>query len=137
MTEKMPVITEEQRQRLIYDCKAEIAYLEEQQPLVPIRSRLIRQKIVMASLTAEPIGYHREEAREAFRVLPFDDGVYKIAVYAAPAVPVLNPVITPSFDDYQPHIAKELRAAFNQAVRAAGYPIAGEDNAAAPGGNHA
>lgn len=34
-----------------------------------------------------------------------------------------QPVKCPSFDDYKPHVAEELRAAFIAAIRATGYEV--------------
>lgn len=47
------------------------------------------------------------------------DILKKIALAALTA----QPVKCPSFDDYKPHVAEELRAAFIAAIRAAGYEV--------------
>lgn len=52
-------------------------------------------------------------------VLRSDLKLHEIALTALTA----QPVKCPSFDDYKPHVAEELRAAFIAAIRAAGYEV--------------
>lgn len=133
-------LTEQERDALIADCKADISCartlmlaainIRDRETTAKYESQLRRHEIALASLTAEPVGtlintFLANDPRAIAQAK--EKGMVTRDVYTAPSVPVMKPVTCPAFDDYQPHIARELREAFKAALREAGIQIEGEE----------
>lgn len=141
----MPHIkSQAQREALIADCKADIEVLQERMkefsdsPLAQreLSSQLLRQQISLAALEEVIRGFVDESGlNEGLGIvtqsaLLSDD----IAIYTAPPVPVLKPVVLP---DLRQNVSGEryvwsdgvsnYRDDVIKAIRDAGYPIAGEN----------
>ena len=123
----MPVITEQKRQELIEYCNDVIA-AHVQYGGNSDEEEVYR--IALASLEAKPFDH-------------FGDATYKIALYAAPPVPVMKPVVLPDMEEDELAFNAGVNALIDcledcgdaeqglrlalRAIRAAGYPVEGEE----------
>lgn len=97
-----------------------------------ITKEIASTEIALASLTTKAAGVvngweQMQGEPLMYKVLPYVALRYGDLIFTAPPVPVMKAVKCPTFDDYQPHIARELREAFKAAVREAGIQIEGEE----------
>ncbi len=135
-----PAMTEEQRQELVADCQAEIVEIEKALTAWGegwtsyLQSKLTRQKIALAALTAEPVAYTDAEELETLRKASFADmftphEAYKadplwMPLFPAPPAPVLKPIELPcadhETDDGYEFYRKETVI---EAIRVAGYEV--------------
>ena len=145
----MPHIeSQAQREALIADCKAEIEYLEGAKRSYPddkvLISSLLRQQITLAALDGAPDYfinrvdrddmYGSEAELRAYKTAldankaKDDFGGYSFAVFSAPTVPVIKPVVLPNSwpegGDMDSIVMSEDEVI--KAIREAGYPISGE-----------
>ena len=108
MKHEMPVMTEEKRQALIADCKAEIAEAQKalkawgDQWIPHLQSKIERQQIALACLEAEP-EYNAAKGFELHFGISAtlcdelqEDGYACWVSYSAPPVPVMQAVELPS-----------------------------------------
>lgn len=127
MKHEMPVITEEQRQALIADCKAGIAHIEKMLPcwakttytLPYLQKQLQLKKIALASLEAGPADtiIDADETPASLGVTKLSEQVscsWEIGTkfYTAPPVPVMQAVdIGESMVMSRGFVIKAIRAA--------------------------
>ncbi|MEB5837070.1 hypothetical protein MXF26_12490 [Pantoea dispersa] len=108
-----PAMTEEQRQKMISDCQAEIVEIEKALTtwgegwISYLQSKLTRQKIALAALTAEPDHYvFHHPAGKLLNHLASDECKgqdHVVAGYTAPPAPVL---CSPAYHDEAKRLAE-------------------------------
>lgn len=118
-----PAMTEERRQELVADCKISISNLKEalrcaeingwEQTAAESMSRLLRQEIALAALTAEPDHYvFHHPAGKLLNHLASDEckgQEHVVAGYTAPPAPVLRLPGEVSCEGLDPQEADEAR----------------------------
>lgn len=142
-----PAMTEEQRHKMISDCQAEIVEIEKALTtwgegwISYLQSKLTRQKIALAALTAKSIAWI-ETGTDGFQrgsrlinyftsdIQGFDNGTL---IYTAPPAPVLKPIVLPGKGGVEATSDKSIRdwsngwAAYREeaikAIRDAGYEV--------------
>lgn len=136
----MPNLTETVLAQLVYDCKKEIAHLQEhiaicerQRPPVPTvkaMSMLLRQQITLATLTAKPFGWttgkpHRDTGDATIKNA---DKEGRFPLFTLPPVLVLKTITLPRLflsacTKGEVEEMRDVRKADIKAIQEAGYQV--------------